>query len=157
MKCKAYAFIAMAVFWAAHAHADASHSIQTYELSDTGQRYVECLGQVVTFNTFIEGRFHEFETKGGTWHLLDNWFFVQYASDPLGRQWVGKGKGPYQENAKLTKGDVWQFTARTVLKPLTEDTPTFLFENHMKMTIDANGELRVFHDESPTIYRCLPK
>jgi len=158
MKYCAFAFIATATLWAAHALGDASHSIQTYELTLHEQAYVPCLGQVITADSFFEGRFHEFETKSGTIHVLDYAHFVQYISDPLGRQWVAKGEAPFEQNITLTKGEVWQFTGHSLYFPLTEDTPKIQFQNTMKVTFDANGELRVFHDVYPfeRIFRCLP-
>ena len=158
MKKRAFAFVAMAVLVAGYAHGDASHAIQTYERLDNWSFYIPCLGQVVDVVGLIEIRYHEFETKGGTIHVVDNWSIHHLVSDPLGREWLGEGVSPFQLSTKLAKGQVVQWISRIRYAPQTPETPRFMFENQFKVTVDANGELRVFHDEAPSAdwYRCLP-
>ena len=158
MKKRAFSFFAMAVLVAGYAHGGTSHGIQTYELTYEFSGYIPCLGQVVDVEEIIEVRYHEFETKAGTIHVVDNWSIHQFVSDPLGRVWLGEGVSPFHFSAKLTKGEVMQWISHIRYAPQTPDTPRFMFENHFKVTVDANGELRVLHDEAPPEdwFRCLP-
>lgn len=158
MKKSALTLVAMAVLMVGYAHGDASHGIQTFEYPDNFSVYVPCLNQIVDVQGIIEVRYHFFETKGGTIHVVDNWSIHQLVSDPSGHEWLGEGVSPYHFNAKLTKGMVEQWISRIRYAPQTPDTPRFMFENQFKVTIDANGELRVLRDTSPPedLFRCLP-
>jgi hypothetical protein len=149
---------ALALIIAGGAMAGEPRGIQTAQFENTFDAYIPCLDEVTSNEVRVEVRYHVFETAAGTFHVIDNWTLHRVVTAPSGRAWLGRGVSPYQFNAKVGKGVAEQFIARLRLMPITDDTPIMLFQNQFKITVNANGDLVVLHEENPTeeLFRCLP-
>jgi hypothetical protein len=125
---------------------------------DNGPMYIDCVGEVVTRYVTVETRYHEFETPSGTFHLMDNWHFTVYHVGTItGRVWVGEGVSPYHLNTRLEKGQVEQWVSTVNFIALGERAPAYSYKDAFKVTVNANGELVVLHEEDLTGegFRCL--
>lgn len=120
--------------------------------------YNHCVGEVVTRHVVGETRYHEFETPSGTFHIIDQWKFKVYQTGTIsGRVWVGYAVSPFQMNARVEKGEVQQWVSNIKFIPLDERSPAFFYEDDFKITVNANGELVVLHEEDfvGANFRCL--
>ena len=120
--------------------------------------YIECLGEIVNGHVVGETRYHEFTTPSGTFHIVDQWRFKVYHTGTLsGRVWVGYAVSPFQMNTKLEKGQVVQWVSTIKFVPVGEKAPAYFYEDDFKITVNANGELVVLHEEDVLNlnYRCL--
>ena len=120
--------------------------------------YIDCLGEIVNGHVVGETRYHEFETPAGTFHIVDQWRFKVYQTGTIsGRVWVGYAVSPFEMNTKLEKGQVQQWVSNIKFVPLGEKSPAYFYEDDFKITVNANGDLVVLHEEDvQTVnYRCL--
>ena len=120
--------------------------------------YIECVGEIVNGHVVGEARYHEFETPSGTFHIVDQWRFRVYQTGTIsGRVWVGYAVSPFQMNTKLEKGQVQQWVTNIRFVPVGELAPAYFYNNSFKITVNANGDVVVFHDEIPASegYRCV--
>ena len=113
--------------------------IQESSFPVTYSFYAPCLGEVLNVTGTIYVRSHVFETKSGVLHIVDNWYYDQFASSASGREWVNIGNAPDQANVRLEKGLVRNVVVNGHFKPLTDDTPGLFMTSHFKMTMNANG------------------
>jgi hypothetical protein len=100
----------------------------------------------------------EFETPAGTFHILDKWQFKAYQVGTVtGRIWVAQGVSPFQLNTKLEQGVVQQWVSIAKAVPLDEHAPASFYKDDFKITVNANDELMVLHEEDLTGegFRCL--
>ena len=151
--------LALAVCVAGGATASEPRGIQTAQQSFSFSVAVPCLSEVLEQNVLVDVRYHVFETGAGSIHVIDNWrlyYFVVGLSS--GRTWLGEGVSPYQLNTKVEKGVVEQWISRIRLTPQDEGSPTILYSNQFRVTLNANGDLVVVHEEEPLgdSFRCLP-
>ncbi len=92
--------------------------------------YVDCLGEVITHDIFIEARDHTVVTPSGTTHIVDNWIWSSHDVGSItGRVWVGHAVAPGQINFKLDKGYVEHWIVSARFTPLDADSPTWMGEN----------------------------
>ena len=120
--------------------------------------YNDCVGEMVTRHVVGETRYHEFETPSGTFHIVDQWRFKVYQTGTIsGRVWVGDAVSPFQMNTRVEKGQVVQWVSNIRFVPLDEHAPAFFYMDDFKITVNANGELVVLHEEDFTGegFRCL--
>ena len=120
--------------------------------------YNDCVGEMVTRHVVGETRYHAFETPSGTFHLIDNWRFKVYQTGTIsGRVWVGHAVSPFQMNARVEKGQVVQWVSNIRFIPLDDNTPAYFYMDDFKITVNANGELVVLHEEDlvGANFRCL--
>ena len=120
--------------------------------------YIDCVGEIVNGHVVGETRYHEFTTPAGTFHVVDQWRFKVYQTGTIsGRVWVGYAVSPFQMNTKLEKGQVQQWVSNIKFIPLDEKAPAYFYNDDFKITVNANGELVVLHEEDVlnVNYRCL--
>ncbi len=120
--------------------------------------YNDCVGEIVTRHVVGETRYHEFVTPSGTFHLVDNWRFKVYQTGTIsGRVWVGHAVSPFQMNTRVEKGQVVQWVSNIKFIPLDEKAPAYFYQDDFKITVNANGELVVLHEEDlvGANFRCL--
>ena len=120
--------------------------------------YIECVGEIVNGHVVGEARYHEFETPSGTFHIVDQWRFKVYQTGTIsGRVWVGHAVSPFQMNTRVEKGQVVQWVSNIRFVPLDEKAPAFFYQDDFKITVNANGELVVLHEEDlvGANFRCL--
>ena len=120
--------------------------------------YTDCVGEITTGHVIGETRYHEFTTPSGTFHLIDSWRFTAYRVGTItGRVWVGHAVSPFQMNTKLEKGGVEQWVSNIKFVPVDENSPAFFYMDDFKITVNANGELVVLHEEDlvGANFRCL--
>ena len=89
----------------------------------------------------------------------DNWSDPYAVGAITGRIWVGHAKSPYQSNGKLYAKGVEQYIIRIRFQPLDEDSPTWMWEDQFKITVNANGDVVAYHESDDASYegtRCLP-
>jgi hypothetical protein len=150
---------AVAAFAASGAFAKDPVGTQVLEFEfDNPPVYNDCVGEVVTRHVIVETRYHEFGTPAGTFHILDKWQFKTYQVGTVtGRVWVAQGVSPFQLNTKLVQGEVQQWVSIAKAIPLDEQAPAYFYKDDFKITVNANGELVVLHEEDLTGegFRCL--
>ena len=117
--------------------------IQTSSFPVSYSFYAPCLGDVLTVTGTIYVRSHVFETNSGVLHIVNNWYYDQFASSASGREWFNIGNSPYQANIRLEDGLVENAAVKGHFKPLTDDTPGLFMTGQFKMTVNANGEVVV--------------
>ena len=64
--------------------------------------------------------------------------------------WVGDAVSPFQMNTRVEKGQVVQWVSNIRFVPLDEHAPAFFYMDDFKITVNANGELVVLHEEDFT-------
>ena len=110
--------------------------------------YNDCVGEIVNGHVVGETRYHEFETPSGTFHIVDQWRFKVYQTGTIsGQVWVGSGVSPFEMNTKLEKGEVQQWVSNIKFFAPGEKAPAYFYEDDFKITVNANGELVVLHEE----------
>jgi len=120
--------------------------------------YVDCLGEYITHDVYVEARDHTITTPSGTVHIVDNWTWTSYdVGVSTGRVWVGRAVSPGPVNFKLGKGTVVHWIVSARFTPLDADSPTMIGKNQFQMITNANGDLVVFHDVDPIseVFRCI--
>ena len=120
--------------------------------------YIECLGEIVNGHVVGETRYHEFETPSGAFHIVDQWRFKVYHTGTIsGRVWVGVAVSPLEMNVKVEKGEVQQWVSNIKFIAPGEKAPTYFYEDDFKITVNANGQLVVLHEEDlvGANFRCL--
>ncbi|MBP1688693.1 MAG: hypothetical protein H6Q33_4836 [Deltaproteobacteria bacterium] len=120
--------------------------------------YNDCVGEIVNGHVVGETRYHEFETPSGTFHIVDQWRFKVYQTGTIsGRVWVGYAVSPFQMNTRVEKGQVEQWVSNIKFIPLDEKAPAYFYNDDFKITVNANGELVVLHEEDlvGANFRCL--
>lgn len=124
-----------------------------------GPFYLDCIDEMVEGTAQWDTRFHAFETKSRTTHIVDNWSYrVLYTGMTSGHQWYGEGVSPSTANIRVDKGFTYQSTSSSVLRPLDRGAPAFVFRGVWKITVNANGELKVsFSPDPERAYVCLGK
>jgi len=120
--------------------------------------YNDCVGEIVNGHVVGETRYHEFTTPSGTFHIVDQWRFKVYQTGTIsGRVWVGYAVSPFQMNTRVEKGQVEQWVSNIKFIPLDEKAPAYFYNDDFKITVNANGELVVLHEEDlvGANFRCL--
>jgi hypothetical protein len=126
----------------------AANGIQKYEWTNfIPELYVACLGESVAIDISIIESYHEFATPSGKYHLVDHWQYTwEFRSLTSDRTWFAQGTSPFSQN--IGPGQTLQFGENFVAKPVTGDGPKFRLHYRVKVTVNANGELVVFMDET---------
>ena len=125
---------------------------------DVESFYIDCIGEITNGHAVGEARYHEFETPSGTFHIVDQWRFKVYQTGTIsGQVWVGSGVSPFEMNTKLEKGEVQQWVSNIKFYAPGEKAPAYFYEDDFKITVTANGELVVLHEEDlvGANFRCL--
>ena len=142
--------------------AAANNGIQTYQSDiDPAEFYIACLGESVRLEGTIFGRYQEFETPSGNWHLVDNWRYAfEFTGLITGRKWFARGVSPFTQN--IGPGGTQQWAENIVAKPVAGDGPMFKIHVNNKVTVNANGELVVFFNTLDGVapedwYQCMGK
>ena len=120
--------------------------------------YNDCVGEIVNGHVVGETRYHEFTTPSGTFHIVDQWRFKVFQTGTIsGRVWVGYAVSPFQMNTRVEKGQVEQWVSNIKFIPLGEQAPAYFYHDDFKITVNANGELVVLHEEDlvGANFRCL--
>jgi hypothetical protein len=133
------------------------NEVLTFEF-DNPPWYNHCVREIVNGHVIGEIRYHEFETPSGSFHIVDQWRFKVYATGTIsGRVWVGSAVSPLEMNTKLEKGQVQQWVSNIRFIALGEKAPAYFYQDDFKITVNANGELVVLHEEDlvGANYRCL--
>jgi hypothetical protein len=157
MKTRMMALSALAMIVAGGAMAGEPLGMQRFSFEETWlPEYVPCLGELVTTKVFVEVTLHEFVSPSGVYHFAGHTDEHYLATDPSGREWVGRGGLSVEMNLK--KGESYQFGRRSVLKPTTDNTPMYMFKFQSKLTLNANGKLVVERLPAPPeeAFKCLP-
>jgi hypothetical protein len=70
---------------------------------------------------------------------------------------VGYAVSPFQMNTKLEKGQVVQWVSNIKFIAPGEKAPAYFYQDDFKITVNANGELVVLHEEDlvGANFRCL--
>lgn len=156
--CSSFAVAALAlVAGGAFAKDPVGNEVLPFEF-DVEPFYTDCVGEITTGQAVGETRYHEFTTPSGTFHLIDNWRFTVYRVGTItGRVWIGHAVSPFQMNTKLEKGGVQQWVSNIKFVPVDEKSPAFFYMDDFKITVNANGELVVLHEEDlvGANFRCL--
>jgi hypothetical protein len=106
--------------------------------------YLDCVNEIVSATANYESRFHQFETAGGTGHVLDNWRYTTLYTSLSGRQWISHGVSPAHLNLRLDKGSAAGYTSSSRVMPVNGGpNPSFIFKTNYKVTINALGEVVV--------------
>jgi len=118
--------------------------------------YVACLNETfVSSDAIIETRTHQFQTPGGTTHLIDNWSYTTLFTGQSGRQWAGSGVSPFHMNVRLDGGG-YGWTTKRILDPLDGVGPSLVFTATLKFMMNALGEVVVDIAPVPGAnYNCL--
>lgn len=107
--------------------------------------YVSCLGEFVDGEFSVVYKYREFETPSGVYHYVEHfsWYSV-YTGQSTGRIWVGKGVSPgaFHVGPDGTP-DIGQFTNNEVAKLVVGKGPKIRNNARLKVTVNANGELKV--------------
>jgi hypothetical protein len=123
-----------------------------------GPFYLDCIGEMAEGTAQWDTRFHVFETKSGTTHIVENWSYRVLYTGTSGRQWYGEGVSPSTTNFRVDKGFTYQSTSSSVMRPLDGGAPAFVFRAVWKITVNANGEPTVsFSPDPDRAYVCLGK
>ena len=120
--------------------------------------YIDCLGEIVNGHVVGETRYHEFTTPSGNFHVVDQWRFnVYHVGTISGRVWISRAVSPFSMNVTLEKGGVQQWVTKGMFVPVGETAPAYVYMDSFKITVNANGDLVVLHEEDLTGegYRCL--
>ena len=120
--------------------------------------YNDCVGEIVNGHVVGETRYHEFETPSGVFHIVDQWRFKVYQTGTIsGRVWVGYAVSPLQMNTRVEKGQVVQWVSNIKFIAPGEKAPAYFYQDDFKITVNANGELVVLHEEDlvGANFRCL--
>ena len=123
--------------------------------------YVACLGEMLSGDVSIVGKYHEFETPSGKYHLVDNWQYTWVLTgQTTGRVWFARGASPFVLN--VGPGETFQYGESFVARPVSGDGPKLRFHYRFKVTVNANGELVVLNDgldgvPSEDWYECFGK
>jgi len=158
-------FLAIAVALSATllvSSAAAKNGVEKYEFDiHVPAFYIACLGEHVEINVSVTGKYHEFDTSSGKYHLIDNWQYTWEFSGLLTeRTWIGRGATPLVVN--IGPGEASQWGESMVARPLTGDGPKFRYFYRFKATVNANGELVVLIDDLDGVdpgdyYQCIGK
>ena len=156
--CSSFAVAALAlVAGGAFAKDPVGNEVLPFEF-DNPPVYNHCVGEIVTRHVVGETRYQEFETPSGVFHIVDQWRFkVTQTGTISGRVWVGYGVSPFQLNTKVEKGQVQQWVNNVKFVVPGEKSPSFFYKDDFKITVNANGELVVLHEEDlvGANFRCL--
>jgi hypothetical protein len=147
---------------ALHSGASANNGIDTYEtgFSFSGF-YSACLGEMVSGDVSIVGLYHEFDTPSGKYHLIDHWrYTIELTGMTTGYKWFGGGFTPWVSN--VGPGESFQFQDNWMVRPIYGDGPKVRVHIRVKVTVNANGELVVLHDDTDGLlpedfYQCIGK
>jgi hypothetical protein len=142
--------------------ASAKNGVETYKL-DLGfsDFYVACLAEMISGEIEVSGRYHEFDTPSGKYHLVDHWnYLVTLTGQTSGRVWFARGVSPFVLN--IGPGETFQYGEAFVARPVSGDGPKLRLNYRFKATVNANGELVVLNDGTDgvppeDIYECLGK
>jgi hypothetical protein len=147
---------------ALHSGASANNGTATYETGFSfNDFYVACLGEMLSGEVSIDGRYHEFDTPSGKYHLIDKWKYTFVLTGlTSGYKWFGSGVSPFVQN--IGPGEAFQFQDNWLAKPVVGDGPKIRVHIRFKVTVNANGELVVVIDDAAEVpqedwYRCLGK
>ena len=104
--------------------------------------YASCLGEHVSQHGTFTIRYREFETPSGTSHYIEYWTWeAEWIGQLTGNVWIGYGRSP--GSFHVGKGEVGQWTTRELAIPVVGDGPKFRYNQRFKVTVNANGELKV--------------
>ncbi len=113
---------------------------------------IDCLGETVDIYRYnFETSERLFFTPSGISHLIDyvEWDETWVAQDF--RMWFGHGISPGANNGILGERGVRQFTGHMKLFPVEgNDGPSFQYNLRLKLTANANGEVKVFYQPQST-------
>ncbi|MDH4055629.1 MAG: hypothetical protein OEV58_09655 [Gammaproteobacteria bacterium] len=129
-----------------HSGASANNGIDKYEWKNSfSDFYVACLGEMVSGDLSIVGKYHEFDTPSGKYHLVDNWQWTWVLTgQTTGRVWFARGASPWVLN--VGPGETFQYGESFVAQPISGDGPKLRFHYNFKVTVNANGELVVLNN-----------
>ena len=124
----------------------ANNGVEIFEYEDVVEGlYLDCVGETLTKQLFVRGKFHAFVTPAGKFHFIENWTYTTiFTGETTGRIWTGHGAGPTVFN--LGPGETLQLRERGVQKPLTGDGPKFKYSMYLMWTSNANGDFVVYQD-----------
>jgi len=126
----------------------ANNGITKYEDVITFEDYSTCLGENISGLASVTGIVHNFDTPSGTFHYTEDWYFtIVITGGSSANTWLARGASPYVENAGQGSANL-QFTENWVAIPLSGDGPKLRVNYIFKLTVDANGKLVVFIDQS---------
>jgi hypothetical protein len=114
---------------------------------------IACLGKEVDiyrYNFIFDER--NIITPSGTYHTVEyfEWDTTWYAPED-GSMWVGHGISPGAINGVPGERGVRQFTSHVKLMPVFgDDLPSLQYNLRLKLTANANGEVKVFYSPQST-------
>jgi hypothetical protein len=125
---------------------------------ENGPFYMPCLGEEVINYVFGEARYHIFQTSSGTQHFIDMWLVKSFlVGQDTGTVWLGYANSPLEFNAKLEQGAVRQWVVHWRFVPDGGHGTEVVGQNTWKYTVNANGELVMLNDETPSedVWNCV--
>ena len=147
---------------ALHSGASANNGVGKFEWDQSfSDFYVACLGEMISGDLSIVGKYHEFATPSGKYHLVDNWQYTWVLTgQATGRVWLARGASPWVVNAG--PGQTSQYGESFVARPIGGDGPKLRFHYRFKATVNANDELVVLRDDLDGVlpeefYECFGK
>jgi hypothetical protein len=142
--------------------ASSSNGVEKYEWGyNWSDFYVACLGEMLSGEVSLVGKYHEFETPSGKYHLIDNWQYTfVLTGQTTGRVWFARGATPYVIN--VGPGETFQYGESFVAQPISRSGPKLRFHYRFKVTVNADGELVVLIDGLDGVppenwYECIGK
>lgn len=119
--------------------------------------YVPCLSEHISGKYWITVAAKSFETPSGVFHEFGNWRYrSEWTGVNSGDIWVAKGVSPGSVHAG--PGYVEFFRTSERAKILSGDGPDWILKLELKITVNANGDLKVLilpPDELADAWRCL--
>ena len=127
--------------------ANANNGLQTVtlDLSHPGF-YTACLGELLEIKTHAVISYHEFNTPKGKYHYFEK-FDATAEITGLTSQDTWFARMSYASPIKVGPGQTAQWTENWIALPVTRDGPRLRMHLRFKMTVNANGDLVVDHDD----------
>jgi len=128
--------------------ANANNGIQRYKVDvpDNPGFYVACLNEYVAIKNNIYGAYHEFNTPNGKFHYFERWDY-EWTLTGLSSLNTWFARGSWAEARSIGPGMTIQWVENMMALPVTGDGPKLRMHLRFKMTVNANGELVVSHDD----------
>ena len=110
--------------------------------------YFSCLNDFLSGTVFYTIVSHEVETPSGNVHMISSYFGTGHIfSLTTGETWTQKFSFPGV--FKVGRGETVMIQGREKFIPDDPHGTVFFIEQWFKVTVNANGELKVFRDSSP--------
>lgn len=128
--------------------ASANNGIQRYKvyLPDNPGFYVACLNEYVAIRSDISAASHEFDTPSGRFHFFERWDY-EWEITGLSSQNTWFARGSWAWPISIGPGQTEQSTENIMAFPVTGDGPKLKMHLRFKITVNANGEIVVYHDD----------